>query len=190
MRKPEHVSWNAHHSGRTAGDPEPFVVEMLALMPRGLALDVAAGRGRHSLALARAGMKVLAFDSSEAGVRIIKETAIAERLPIWPIVADVAGFPARPGRFDVVINVNFLDRGAIPEIKAALRPGGVLLFDTFLIDQAEIGQPSNPDYLLGHWELRDLLVGMELLRYREGLIVYGDGSRAWRASALAARRGC
>lgn len=188
MKKPEHLSWDEHHSGRAPGDLEPFVLEMMPLMPRGLALDVAAGRGRHSLALARAGMKVVAFDSSEAGIWIVRETAIAERLPLWPIVADVAGFPTRAGRFDLVINVNFLDRAAIPQIKGALRPGGVLLFDTFLIDQAAIGQPSNPDYLLRHWELHDLLVDMELLRYREGLTVYKDGTRAWRASALAARR--
>jgi tellurite methyltransferase len=63
------------------------------------------------------------------------------------------------------------------------------LAETFLVDQAEIGHPKNPDFLLQHYELRELMGGLELLRYREGLVAYPDGSKAWRASAVARRNG-
>src|ERR1700694_759083 len=74
----ERTKWNATHRGKPAGDPEPFVIEMLRLLPReGLALDVAAGRGRNALALARAAMRVIAADFSETAMRLLAEVARA-----------------------------------------------------------------------------------------------------------------
>jgi tellurite methyltransferase len=169
--------------------PEPSVIEMLELLPRGLALDVAAGTGRHSLLLARAGFKVLAIDYAEAALRTLQSIARTEKLSIWPLAAELSDFPLPHARFDAILNTNFLDRALVPRLIDALRPGGALLFDTFLIDQAATGHPSNPDYLLQHYELRGMLSEMDLVRYREGIVVYPDGKSAWRAAALAIRRG-
>lgn len=169
--------------------PEPSVGGMLDLLPRGLALDVAAGTGRHSLMLARAGFNVVAIDYAEPGLCILQSIAHAEKLPVWPLTADLATFPLPRGRFDTILNLNFLDRALVPRLIDALRPGGAMLFDTFLIDQAATGHPRNPDFLLAHYELREMLSGMDLVRYREGLVIYPDGKSAWRAAALAIRRG-
>ena len=64
----------------------------------------------------------------------------------------------------------------------------MMFFDTFLIDQAALGHPSDPAFLLRHDELREMLASMELLRYREGMVTYPNGKSAWRATALARRR--
>ena len=66
-------------AAKPAGDAEPFLLAMLARIPRGVALDVAAGRGRNSLALARAGMRVVAVDYSAEAMRILAATARAEQ---------------------------------------------------------------------------------------------------------------
>ncbi len=182
------ASWNERHRSKTPGEPEPFLVENLSLIPHGLALDIAAGRGRNSFALARHGTTVVAVDYSEEAIEALAASARRERLAVFPVVADFGKFPIGETRFDAIVNINFLDRHLFPIFTRALRPGGVLLVDTFLIDQAEIGHPRNPDYLLRHYELRDLLAELELVRYREALVVYPDDSRAWRASALARRR--
>ena len=55
MSEAEHADWDERHRGKPAGDAEPFLATMLARIPRGVALDVAAGRGRNSLALASCG---------------------------------------------------------------------------------------------------------------------------------------
>jgi tellurite methyltransferase len=185
----QRAKWNATHRGKSsAGEAEPFVIEMLPLLPRGgLVLDVAAGRGRNSIPVARAGMHVIAADFSEVAMRTLAEIARAERLPIWPVLADFDKFALRDRSFDAIINVNFLDRAMFSEFARALRPGGTLLAETFLIDQAEIGHPRDPRFMLRHYELRELVAGLELLRYREGLFAYPDGSRAWRASVVARR---
>lgn len=183
-------AWEHRHRSVCApGAPEPSVLEALDLLPRGLALDVACGAGRHSLLLGDAGFKVIAVDYSEAALRLLQSIARAERLSVWPLAADLSTLPLPRGRFDAILNVNFLDRELVPRLIEALRPGGALLFDTFLIDQAASGHPRNPDFMLQHYELREMLGGMDLVRYREGLVGYADGKSVWRAAALAIRRG-
>jgi tellurite methyltransferase len=180
--------WEQRHRHGRAGSPEPFAAEMLELLPRGLALDVAAGAGRHSLMLARAGFTVHAIDFSLPAMMGLKAAAIAGHLPIHPIAADLDVFPLPSAHYDTILNISFLDRGLVAGLKSALKIGGVLLFDTFLVDQADIGHPRNPDFLLRHYELRELLSELEIVRYREGLTIYANGERAWRAGALAMRR--
>jgi tellurite methyltransferase len=170
------------------GEAEPSVVELLPLLPRGRALDIAAGKGRNSLVLARAGLHVVAVDWSQAALHSLALIAGNEGLEIDTIVADLEeSLPYQPESFDVVLNISFLERGLFPALKKVLRVGGVLLFDTFLIDQAASGHPRDPRFLLGHYELCDLLSDMELIRYREGIVDYGRGKQAWRATALARR---
>jgi SAM-dependent methyltransferase len=182
------AAWEERHRAKRIGPPEPFLTEMLPLLPRGLALDIAAGTGRHSLALARVGFTVHAIDFSIPAMLHLGATAAPEGLPVHPLVADLEVYPIAAGRYDAILNTTFLDRKLIVSLKAGLKVGGALAFDTFLIDQREIGHPRNPAFMLEHYELRALLSGLEILRYSEGLTVYPDGERAWRAGALAIRR--
>ncbi len=181
--------WERRHRGTIAGAPEPSVAEMIAALPRGPALDIAAGTGRNSLALARANFAVVAVDYSAPALEAIALASRAENLPIEPVMADLtAGLPFRAYGFAAVLNVNFLERELVPDLIRVLRPGGALLFDTFLTDEVGVGHLRDPRFALGHYELRELLGAMELRRYREGLVEYPGGRRAWRATALAFRR--
>jgi tellurite methyltransferase len=166
---------------------------MLPLLPQGIALDIAAGTGRNSIALARAGRRVVAVDFSAAGLRQLAGIVRRDHLTISTVVADLEEtFPFGPNTFDLVLNVSYLDRALIPHLKSALRPGGAIFFDTFMVDEAGEsgdGHLRNTRFMLEHYELRALLAGLELIRYREGLVVYPGGKRAWRATALARRGG-
>ena len=170
------------------GETEPSVTEFLPLLPRGRALDVAAGKGRNSIVLARGGIHVVAVDWSENALRSLALIARKDELAIEPVIANLEeSLPFRPASFDIVLNISFLERGLFPSLKKVLRTGGMLLFDTFLIDQAASGHPRDPRFLLGHYELSGLLSDMELIHYREGIVDYGGTKRAWRATALARR---
>jgi len=188
MSEAGHTEWDERHRGKPAGDAEPFLVEMLARISRGVALDAAAGRGRNSLALARSGMQVVAIDFSAEAMRSLAVTARAERLAIWPVVANLDNFHLKDESLDAIVNINFLDRALFLKFERALRPGGILIADTFLIDQAAIGHPRDPRFLLTHGELCTLAGGLEIEEYREGLATYPNGDHAWRASMLARRR--
>src|SRR5262245_48746077 len=100
---------------------------------------------------------------------------------------DAPGFS--PASLDVVIIVNFLDRWLFAALPHWLRAGGVLLWDTFLLEQREIGHPRNPDFLLNRGELARRLGGsFDLLAEREGLVEDASG-RAFRSGVVARRRG-
>lgn len=191
MNLDRRAKWEERHRDMSLGDPEPSVIEMLPLLPRGAALDVAAGMGRNAIELARAGWQVLAADFSLIGMRKLTEIARRENLTISRVVADLEeSFPFRPNSFDVILNVSYLDRALVPLLKSALRPRGMLLLDTYLVDEADAaghGHLRDSSFTLEHYELRAMLGDLELVRYREGLVVYPNGKRAWRAVALARR---
>ncbi len=181
-------TWEERHSSAEVGEAEPSVVEFQPLMPRGRALDIAAGKGRNSIVLARAGVHVVAVDWSENALNSLALIAKKDQLAIEPVIADLEqSLPFQPESFDIVVNISFLERGLFPSLKKVLRTGGMLLFDTFLVDQAALGHPRDLRFLLGHYELCGLLSDMELIRYREGIVDYGGAKRAWRATALARR---
>jgi len=188
MSEPDRADWDQRHRGKRAGEVEPFLAVMLARIPHGVVLDVAAGRGRNALALARAGMTVVAVDFSTEAMRLLATTARTARLAIWPVVANLDSFHLKDESLDAIVNINFLDRALFPKFERALRPGGILIADTFLVDQAEFGHPRDPRFLLGHGELRALAGGLEVEEYREGLVTYSNGERAFRASIAARRR--
>jgi SAM-dependent methyltransferase len=184
------AGWDERHRGREAGGtPEPFLMEILPLLPcQGIALDVAAGRGRHSIAMAQHGLAVIAVDYSQEAMRSLESAVHERRLAIWPVIADLDNFSVRSESLDLIVNINYLDRRLFPEFERTLKPGGMLMVDTFLIDQLAVGHPSNPKFMFEHHELKNLLAGYEIRRYSEGVRNYPDGSIAWRASALAIKK--
>jgi tellurite methyltransferase len=159
---------------RNNGDrePAPFLVENLTLLPRGKALDVAMGRGRNSLLLASQGFEVEGVDIDPAAIEEACRQAETQGLRIKAEVGDlVNGFTLPAHRYDVVICFNYLQRSLIPQIKATLKKGGVLVYETYIADQGKLfGPPHNPDFLLKHNELLKMFADFYVLRYREGLI--------------------
>ncbi len=81
-----------------------------------------------------------------------------------------------------MLTFNYLQRSLFPSLRRALRPGGVLLYETFTVAQAARGHPTNPDFLLQPGELPRLVEPLEVIRSREG---EADGRHA---AAVAARR--
>lgn len=187
MSEAGHAGWDERHRGKPAGEVELFLAEMLARIPCGVVLDVAAGRGRNALPLARAGNAIVAVDYSAEAMRLLAATTRSAQLAIWPIVANLDNFHLKDEALDAIVNINFLDRALFPKFERALRPGGVLIASTFLVDQAAIGHPRDPRFLLAHGELRALAGSLEIEEYREGPVTYSNGDRAFRASMLARR---
>ncbi len=189
MSESSRAGWDERHRGQRIGAPEPFVVEMIPRIPRGgIALDVAAGRGRNALAIARAGIRVVPVDFSDTAMHALAIAARGECLMVWPVVANLDSFHLNCESLDAIVNINFLDRALFPQFSRALRPGGVLIAETFTIEQASLGHPKDARFLLDHGELKELVAGLEIEHYREGLVSYPDGTRAFRAS-IVARKG-
>jgi SAM-dependent methyltransferase len=152
-------------------EPAEWLTSHAHLLPaRGVALDVACGRGRHALWLAARGMRVHALDRDPAAIAAIREAAQSLRLDVEAGVFDLEAADASlpPASYDLIVAVHYLHRPLFPSITAALRPGGLLVYETFTIAQARRGRPSNPAYLLAPGELVQLVAPLEIVDAREG----------------------
>jgi len=152
-------------------EPARFLAENLEILPRGRALDVAMGSGRNAIYLARMGFEVEGIDISSEAVNAALERARSVGISIKARVADLEGdYMIEKDAYCVILCFNYLQRSLIPQIKEGLRVGGMVVYETFIVDQARFGKPKNPDYLLKHNELLEIFRDFRCLRYREGLI--------------------
>jgi tellurite methyltransferase len=149
-----------------------WLLENAGLLPRGgRVLDVACGKGRHALLLAGAGFDVRAIDRDPEAVAFVRGTAAKLGFQIDADVVDLETDPPpqlSPPEFDVVFVFNYLHRPLVPTLQRAVKPGGLLFYETFTTRQAERGHPRRPDFLLRDGELPELMAPLTVLRSREG----------------------
>ncbi len=165
------------HSHESGLSPAQFLAENIKLLPRGRALDIAMGNGQNAVYLAKMGFEVEGIDISPEAVHNALELAEIAGVTIKAEIADLeGGYTIDQGTYDVIICFNYLQRSLISHIKAGLRKGGMAVYETFIVDQAELfSRPRNPDYLLKHNELLDMFRDFRCLRYHEGII---EGQKA------------
>ncbi len=196
--------WDAKHrlaAEAPPSEPAGIVRELLPLLPAGPALDIACGTGRHALFLAARGQHVTAIDFSSVALDILEVRARNVRAPVRRseslnvaerplrgglelMQADLERAPLPERRYDLILCIQYLQRSLFPQMARALRPDGVLLFETYTRAQLEFpGGPRNPDYLLETGELREAFPELCVLFYRE--LRAGQGI----ASLVAKKRG-
>ena len=152
-------------------EPAEFLIENVGLLPKGRALDVAMGSGRNAVYLAKMGFEVEGVDISENLVSDALELACESGVNLRARVVDLEGeYRIEKNAYDVITCFNYLQRSLMPQIKEGLRTGGIIVYETFIVDHARFGRPKNPDYLLKHNELLGFFDDFRCLRYREGII--------------------
>jgi SAM-dependent methyltransferase len=162
--------------------PSPWIAQWAGLIaPDSTVLDVAAGRGRHALFFAERGHTVTAVDRDTSLLapqpNIESVTVDLEDGSPWP-------FPGR--QFGAVVVTNYLYRPLLPTLLDAIAPGGVLLYETFMVGNERFGKPSRPDFLLKDGELLELVRGrLSVVAYEARLI---SEPRMAMVQRIAARR--
>ena len=157
--------------------PSSWVARFAALVPAGEVLDLACGSGRHAQLFARLGHPVLALDRDAQALATLAAEAAVARLaaraaPITTMPFDLerdpaaADWPFEPGRFAGIVVTNYLHRPLLPKIVQALRPDGILIYETFAAGNERFGKPSNPAFLLEEGELLGL--GLRVVAYESG----------------------
>jgi 2-polyprenyl-3-methyl-5-hydroxy-6-metoxy-1,4-benzoquinol methylase len=164
-------TWEARYDerrGEALRPPSQFLLAHLHELPAGRAVDLACGDGRHALCLARHGYAVTAIDYTHASLERLSQIARREHLQITAIQADLTEIALPRDHFDVAVNIRFLERSLFDGIKSTLRHGGVVVFETFIRDQQQLGHPKNPAFMLERGELAARFADFEILASEEG----------------------
>jgi dihydroneopterin aldolase len=160
-----------HHDPGHEVLPAAFLTEQVQRLPKGLALDVAAGRGRNALYLAAHGWTVEALDRDEEALATLAQAAQERHLATLTVRrTDLEADPVLPAaRYDLVVVCFYLQRSLFPALLKTLKPGGMLLYETFLIDNhLRYQHPRRKEFCLEHNELLRLTSPLRVLHYEEG----------------------
>ncbi len=166
------------HSNTSAA---PLLVENLSLFASLIeerpqqcgVLDLACGNGRNGLLLASQGWRVCFADRDQQKLAgIADEAAFCESgSELWQVdLEDPASEPLTGRQYDAIMVFNYLHRPLMPALKTALRPGGLLMYETFTEAQREFGRPRNPDFLLKAGELRSYFEGWQRILDEESVL--------------------
>lgn len=113
-----------------------------------------------------------------AGVRRVHRVCADIEAAPWPFAA---------GCFGAVIVTNYLHRPLFPVLRAALVPGGVLIYETFAAGNERHGRPANPDFLLAPGELLRASEGLRVLAYEDCYVQRPKPALVQRVCAIAAK---
>jgi len=146
--------------------PSPWLTRWGHLLPAGArVLDVACGGGRHLHWLTRQGFAATGIDRDAAALALAPPGART-------VCADIEGGPwPLPGeQFGGVLVFNYLWRPLWPALRAALAPGGVLIYETFADGNQTVGRPARQDFLLQPGELIERCAGLRIVAYEHGFL--------------------
>lgn len=183
-----HSQANPRDTSEGPGRPSTWLVWHSHLVTQGAkVLDLACGAGRHSLAAAMLGAEVTGVERDPARLALAREAAKTMGLPISWVEWDLSNGLPPLGTFDVLLIFDYLDRARMPELLDHLRPGGVLLMETFLEDQRAFDWgPTSADHLLKRGELPSLVAPLEVIYGRE--VLEPVGGVQWSAIASVVAR--
>jgi SAM-dependent methyltransferase len=179
--------WNQRYSepGFAYGtDPNDFLAANAEryLPAKGEILCLAEGEGRNAVFLARLGFRVTGVDSSAVGLDKARQLAEQHGVGIETVVADLGDFDLGVLRWDGIVSIwchtpPILRARLHRSVVAALRPGGVLLLESYTPGQLayKTGGPPSAELLMTLAAVREELAGLDFLTAEEKLREVHEG---------------
>ncbi|MCW8894477.1 MAG: methyltransferase domain-containing protein [Sulfurimonas sp.] len=159
----------------------PLVEKYIEHAHVGQAIDIACGTGRNTHYLADLGFLVDAIDISDYALERVKNSSTINKID-----ADLDKYNLTPNKYDLIVNVNYLNRRLVSQMKDALKSGGVVMFETFIVAHGDFKMPTtNLDYLLRKNELLHSFIGLDVIYYEERIDTNLRGERIKVASIIA-----
>ncbi len=159
--------------GQKGNRPSSLLTTHLALIPRGRALDIATGRGRNALFLAQAGFDVDGIDRDSEALAACEKHAThlgLKNLSLKKIDLEQAPL-IEENAYDLIVNTYYLQRDLAPAMAKALKVGGILVFETFLIENHHrFNHPRRTEFCLKPNELLNIFRDLTVLFYQEGVV--------------------
>ncbi|MEW8321342.1 MAG: methyltransferase domain-containing protein [Candidatus Thiodiazotropha taylori] len=164
------IKWDQRYADEEkVARPAEVLLSNAHLLPeQGSALDLACGLGGNALFLAQRGFTVEAWDLSSVAIQRLAQGAGQLKLNnLHARVRDVQSQPPQTEQFDVIVVSYFLERSLIPTLIQALKPGGLVFYQTFTRQAVSSEGPQNPAFRLADQELLQLFSQLQVRVYRE-----------------------
>jgi SAM-dependent methyltransferase len=166
--------WNRRYRERElvwSAEPNRFLVDEVAHLAPGRALDLGSGEGRNAIWLAERGWRVTAVDFAEAGLAKARRIAADRGVEIELIQADVRDYEPEPDSFDLVLalylHLPWPDMTAILDrARRAVAPRGTFLLighDRSNLEHG-VGGPQNPAVLYTADQVTALFLDFDIER--------------------------
>jgi hypothetical protein len=195
--------WNERYRAgeHTSTAPDPLLFQLYdefiapAFPYGGRGLDMAGGAGRHAIWMAQQtpgpaqqriepaqqpGWQMTLSDLSDAATALARQNAAAVGAAIQIVnepAIDTLTRAASPGaQYDLLMVFQFLDRSLFPDLRAAVKPGGLIIYKAHTLDHLEIGDgkgPKDPAHLLERQELLREFADFRILFYHETMVRRG-----------------
>ncbi len=176
--------WNKRHVEKPMRhNVEPVLEKYIDKASVGTALDIACGVGRNTHFIADKGFEVDAVDFSDYALSQVQENDRIKKIEV-----DLDTYNLEVNKYDLIININYLSRRLFPQIKEALKRGGIVIFETFIVAHGDFNNPANPEYLLRTNELLHAFVGLDIIYYEEKDDINLRGEKIRVASLVAQKR--
>jgi tellurite methyltransferase len=157
MTDEDREKWDTRYRKNPGGsEPSSIIAKYWSLASVGNALDIACGNGRNSIFLAEKGFGVDAVDIS----KVATDRLAGINPNIKVICTDLDTWEIPPNRYELIVNIRFLDRRLFPMIQNGLKPGGVLIFESFMDGEKD-------KYVLKKNELLRAFLSFRIVYYEE-----------------------
>ncbi|WP_340695068.1 class I SAM-dependent methyltransferase [Hydrogenobacter thermophilus] len=143
------------------------LLEFYHLAKVGKALELACGTGENAIFLAKEGFDVDAIDISCVAIEKARRRAKDEGVNVNFMCADLDDYALPQNTYNLIINFYYLNRKLSGQIVRALKPGGILIFETYNERHKVLRKDFNPLYLLKEGELLILFKELEVIYYAE-----------------------
>ncbi len=135
-------------------------------------LDLACGDGQNGIFLATKDLPVICCDISEKALSRAEKFAAENhvKVALWQVDLEVEEMnPLPEDSYGGILVFHYLHRALISCIRKALKKGGILIYETFTIEQSKFGKPHNPNFLLKPGELLAWFEDWEIIYDFEGI---------------------
>lgn len=131
-------------------------------------LDLACGGGRHLQLALDQGYRVTGVDRD---VSLAASSITHPALQLMTLDLETGQQPVFKEKFDGIVVTNYLYRPLLACLPDWLMPGGILIYETFMLGNEAFGRPRSPDFLLAPDELRlSFQTSLVELDFRQGEI--------------------
>lgn len=132
-------------------------------------LDLACGNGHHGLYLHQQGFPVHFADKNRGALATLQTQSQIKAARCFEVDFETGEQVLNANSYQAILVFRYLHRPLMTQIKEAIEPGGILIYETFTTDNRQFGRPNREDFLLKPSELKTIFQDWQCLFYFEGI---------------------